>query len=209
MDYSEARNILDTGDIVLFSGRGVFSAVIRKYTGCKWSHVGTILRPKDMDILLIMESTTLSNIRDMDTQEFTKGVQVVPFSERCKTYDGDIGFRHINVARGAAFNKIVNDFRHEMKGKPYEEDTLQLIRAAYDGILGTNEKDLSSLFCSELVAELWQRLGWLDNILPSNEFDPSNFAGIGTDNVDQFLAEGLKLDHVIEINGEGVSHGVA
>lgn len=38
------------------------------------------------------------------------------------------------------------------------------------------EEDLSSVFCSELVAEAWQRLGWLDAGVPSDNFWPAHFS---------------------------------
>jgi hypothetical protein len=37
-------------------------------------------------------------------------------------------------------------------------------------------EDLTSLFCSELVAEAYQRLGLLDESTPSNEFTPADFS---------------------------------
>ena len=49
-------------------------------------------------------------------------------------------------------------------------------KAAYDGPLGHNEEDLSSLFCSELVAEAYQRIGLLTSAMPSNEYTPKDFA---------------------------------
>jgi len=54
------------------------------------------------------------------------------------------------------------------------------MRSAYDGFLGDNKEDLSSVFCSELVAEALQRLGVLyehneDGGYPSNEYTPADF----------------------------------
>ena len=59
---------------------------------------------------------------------------------------------------------------------------MELIKAAYDGWLGENQEDLSSLFCSELVAESYQRMGLLSSAssaLPSNEFTPKDFSSDG------------------------------
>jgi hypothetical protein len=67
----------------------------------------------------------------------------------------------------------------DLLNRPYEKDKLELIKAAYDGPLGHNEEDLSSLFCSELVAEAYQKMGLLREPpkgLPSNEYTPKDFS---------------------------------
>ena len=55
----------------------------------------------------------------------------------------------------------------------------ELVRAVWDGPLGGNEEDLTSLFCSELVAEAYQSMGLLlpneQGGAPSNEYTPSYF----------------------------------
>ena len=73
-----------------------------------------------------------------------------------------------------------------------------MIKAAYDGPLGHNQEDLSSLFCSELVAEAYQRLGLLPKPpqgLPSNEYTPRDFAK----NID--LQNNASLETAIEVTG--------
>ena len=66
--------------------------------------------------------------------------------------------------------------RRELAGRKYEADKLQLIKAAWDHAFGHNTEDLSSLFCSELVAEAYQRLGLLDENKPSNEYVRGDFS---------------------------------
>lgn len=43
MKYSDIRHNLCTGDIVLFSGAGMVSNVIKWATRSKWSHVGMVI----------------------------------------------------------------------------------------------------------------------------------------------------------------------
>ncbi|KKL50606.1 hypothetical protein LCGC14_2303830, partial [marine sediment metagenome] len=62
--------------------------------------------------------------------------------------------------------------------KKYERDYVQLWRSAYDGPGGRNRRDLSSYFCSELVAQAYIEAGLLDgSVQPSNEYTPADFAG--------------------------------
>lgn len=171
--YDQIRGDLKTGDVVLFSGRGLFSLGIRIGTGSKWSHVGMILRLDDFDFVCLWESTTLSNIADLSTGQRTKGVQLVGMMDRIKDYEGEISIRQL---RGVELNKdqvgVLRQFRHELKGRPYEQDRWELLHSASPF---TNREDLSSIFCSELVAETYQRLGLLDKSKPSNEYTPADF----------------------------------
>lgn len=175
--YSTKRGELKTGDIILFSGKGAFSDIIKYGTFSKWSHVGMVLKLPGYEFLTVWESTTLSNIADLDTKKPRKGVQLVALSDRVHQYSGSIAVRQLqggSLDEGAIDNLM--GLREEIKGKEYEKDKLELIKAAYDGPFGKNSEDLSSLFCSELVAEAYQRLGLLDETKPSNEYTPADFS---------------------------------
>ena len=175
--YTEIRDELKTGDIILFSGKGGISAGIKWGTMSRWSHVGMILKLPEYDFVTIWESTTLSSTIDLDTNVPRKGVQLVPLSARVNGYDGDIAVRQLQgVEFGAGSVEALMQLRKEVTGRPYEEDTLELIKSAYDGPFGKNSEDLSSLFCSELVAEAYQRLGLVSIDKPSNEYTPADFS---------------------------------
>tara|TARA_Y100000296_G_scaffold2569_2_gene3618 strand:+ start:1442 stop:2044 length:603 start_codon:yes stop_codon:yes gene_type:complete len=179
MNYSGIRDSLNTGDIVLFSGKGRISGMIKWFTGSPWSHVGMVLRLTEYNMLLLWESTTLSKIKDINTGKARQGVQLVPLSERMKSYEGKVGIRRLNMfdKYQAIDHDVLMKFREEVKGRPYEESKIELFKSAYDGVFGGNEEDLSSIFCSELVAEAYQRLGLLTEGTPSNEFTPADFGG--------------------------------
>ncbi len=174
---SQLREELNTGDIILFSGKGGISAGIKWGTLSQWSHVGMILKLPEYDYVTIWESTTLSNLVDLDTNKPMKGVQLVSLTDRVDKYQGKIATRKL---KGVNFSKIDIDrlmvLRRVIAGRPYEEKKIELIKSAYDGPLGRNFEDLSSLFCSELVAEAYQVLGLLDGAKPSNEYTPADFS---------------------------------
>lgn len=171
------RAKLKTGDIVLFSGKGGISAGIKWATLSRWSHVGMIVVLPEYDFVTVWESTTLSSLVDLDTATPHKGVQLVPLSSRIEGYGGEVAVRQLD---GVTFDdgdiKNLMLLRRELAGKKYEQKTIELIKAAYDGPLGRNSEDLSSLFCSELVAEAYQRLGLLSEDKASNEYTPSDFS---------------------------------
>jgi hypothetical protein len=184
--YAEIRPNLNTGDIVLFDGKGPISVGIKM--GClfsKWSHVGLVIKIDDpaFPMVMLYESTTISNIEDAETGVERKGVQLVPLSTRLEKYNGNIGIRHL---------KCSEDDRHELRrsfastrekfnGRPYEKSKIELVKSAWDGPGGKNQPDTSSLFCSELAAETFQRAGILPGpsmrgYMSSNEFTPNNFS---------------------------------
>ena len=158
MKYSDIRHQLKTGDIVLFSSDDFISKMIKWFTRSDWSHVGLVLNVKLYDFVLIWESTTLSNVNDVETGRPTKGVQLVQMSERINKYDGRVAVRRSRHFRPNA-NESLMDLRKELKGRPYERGENELFRSAYDGPFGENSPDLSSVFCSELVAEALKKLG--------------------------------------------------
>ena len=176
MQYTEYRKLARTGDVILFSGKGGVSTAIKWITSSKWSHVGLVVVSQDQDTVLLWESTTLSNVKDIEFGRFQTGVQTVPLSERMRVYDGDVNVRRMIVPLQPYQEREIYALRRELSGRPYEKSLCELIRSAYDGPFGRNEPDLSSLFCSELVAEAFKRTGQDKSDVPSNERTPADFA---------------------------------
>lgn len=175
--YEAIRGELKTGDIVLFSGRGAISKIVKLGTLSKWSHCGLVLRLPEYDFLTVWESTTLSNHVDLETFRPRKGVQLVPLSNRVHAYSGEIAVRQLRG--GCLGDHAVSDLmslRRDLRGKHYEQGKLELLFSALDGPLRENREDLSSIFCSELVAEAYQCLRLLPASKPSNEYTPADFS---------------------------------
>jgi hypothetical protein len=177
--YLQIRGKLKTGDIVLFSGKGGVSDWIKLFSGSTWSHVGMVLRLPQMDMVLLWESTTLSNLPDIESGKARKGVQLVPFSERIKMYKGDVAVRLLSKSITPQMETGLGKFRKKASRLKYEQNKIELIRSAWDGPLGGNKENLSSVFCSELLAESYQRMGLLKEPptgWPSNEYTPRDFS---------------------------------
>lgn len=183
MKYQDLRSQLKTGDILLFSGKSRISEGIKFFTLSKWSHVGMVykfeseLDPKGS--VFCWESTSMCNVADADTGKLTNGVQRVEWSERlerCFAEGYEISVRPLSKSLTNDMVRALNNFRHEVSGRPYEKNKLELIKSAWDSILGDNNEDLSSLFCSEMIAEAFQRMGLLTEEMPSNEYTPKDFS---------------------------------
>lgn len=176
-EYADVRRELKTGDIVLMGGTSIFSRAIRMLTGSMWSHVGMVMKIDEPDILLLWESTTNGHDEDVQTGEIKRGVQLVPLSKRVRDHTGNLGFRSLNRRLTSAEMAKLNKFRHSVKDKGYDFDGLELLRAALDsGLFWENREDLSAYFCSELIADTYREIGFLDGGKPANEYTPDDFS---------------------------------
>ena len=177
--YDTLRSKLMTGDLVLFSGKGGLSTGIKWFTSSRWSHLGMVVRPLDFDVVLLWEASPITDIKDIESGKVHKGVRLVALSERIQSYDGEISIRQLHVERRPEMLAALNQLRSEMKKRPFETDIIELLKSAWEGPFGQNQPDLSSLFCSELVAEAYQVMGLLSRRKPSNEYTPKDFSEDG------------------------------
>ena len=177
--YDTLRSKLQTGDLVLFSGKGGISTGIKWFTSSRWSHLGMVVRPLDFDVVLLWEASPITDIKDIESGKFHKGVRLVALSERIQSYDGEISIRRLFVEREPDMLEALNRLRSDLRKRPFETDVIELLKSAWEGPFGRNQPDLSSLFCSELVAEAYQVMGLLSRRKPSNEYTPRDFSEKG------------------------------
>ena len=185
-----------TGDVVLFSSD---NCEIKFFTGSRFTHCGVIIRQDDFADALVKktaERVTLSsrsspiyllhsmnkgaNPRDLlSGQKNKEGPQLqrlekaIDWWKRNTIYVRQIRFENgkKDVFRGKGEEILA--FAREMDSKPYEKSVFEMF-AATTGLL-ENAEDLSSVFCSELVAEFLKRFKVMRTKEPSNEFVPASF----------------------------------
>jgi len=180
-DYRSLRAKLRTGDIVLFSGRGVLSWIIRLLCLARTSHVGMVVWVEDHDQLLILES---------DLNEYHNGVQLRNLGERIAGYNGHVCIRRLKPYLNFRQTEIVHGFICGHRNTSYEQGIggfLEMLAASkVIGWLWRNRPNTNQFFCSEAAATIYQRLGLLPKGKPANEYTPSDFE-LGGD-VDKALA---------------------
>ena len=127
---------------------------------------------------------------DIETGKVTQGIELLPLKE--KVFSGwysRVAVRQLQITDEQREKMTANllKFKMELGERPYEESKLELIRSALDfhedflTFLKNEEEDLSSLFCSELVAAAYQRMGLLEGdatvekYKTSNEYTPDDF----------------------------------
>lgn len=174
--YEEARDKMQPGDVIAFSGKGNVSEVIKLFTKSEVSHVGVVYKTKQVNdadpnryMNMLMESTSLDNF---------SGVIMTRLSDRIKDYDGNLWWLPLSQASRSKLDITkFFDFLVKQEGKAY--DTKQAIKSALDALddapflRGTtyNKEDFSKFFCSELVAAALEDAGAINNI-NSSEVTP-------------------------------------
>lgn len=175
--FEDLRSTLDSGDVLLFAGESRFSRGIKRLTGSHWSHSALVARPHAGGPLLLWEATLDTDLADIATHQIAPGVNLYDLEHWIRHYAGETAIRPLRVERTDAMRAGLLEFYREARGRPYERNRLELLRSVYDGPLGANRSaDLTGFFCSELVAEAFQRMGLLPATPPSCEYTPHDFS---------------------------------
>lgn len=178
---------LSTGDIVLFHNScSIINKFIQLGTRSEWTHVGVIvhqvnLYPHRGPMLLETNRSFDDNLVDISTNTIVKaGSRVVDLRERLMlANDENISFFKLH---GPPQNPEIQEVKvqrlmAEYTLLPYEKNLPELILSAIDfGRYTENKSNLSTQFCSELVAHFLQEMQILSRRLPPNEYVPGDFA---------------------------------
>ena len=137
-------------------------------------------------IALSLPFVCTSGLVDVESSKVRKGVELIPL--RHKIFSGwydRVAIRKLSDVSDKQRENMYREllmFRKEVQGRPYEKNKIELILSAIDAqekylsFLRNTQEDLSSLFCSELVAEAYKRMGVLNTTKFSNEFTPDDFS---------------------------------
>jgi hypothetical protein len=188
---------LETGDVLLFSGRGPVSAVIRVFTRSPWSHIGLVVRLPGYPEPLVLEAAGGGDSADLHLGRPVAGVTLVPLARKLANYAGDVAVRRrlgppLSEARQRLARRLVARLLH----RPYKNYLWCNVRDLLTGF--TRPPDRRGWFCSELVAEFYRRLGWLPRDVRVSGFVPGHFGSTrltlldGTLLPPQFLKRGRR-----------------
>jgi len=173
--YEEIRTSLNTGDLLMCSGKTLTSRIIQSTTKSPYSHVGVVVRMLSVDRMLLLES------------EWPYGVRAVPLSNylqnwkwRGEPYPGYlivIRHKHFTSLLGQSIAMLLSELV-DIMGQPY--NLRRLLRIGWReliALVGLRFGDLQikkATVCSEYVYHVYSRLGihlsWNSNgyILPTD-----------------------------------------
>ncbi len=148
LSYSDIRETIANGDVLLYEGKTFYSWVIKKMTRSRFSHAGIAVRWNER--LMVMEAVS-------------RGVVVTPFSASVGHYNGRVHLFTSKRLLGEEERKRMIIFAQEELGKEYA-----LLKAIWLGIkLFFNWKPEKrnklkrerKLFCSAYVAQIYNSIG--------------------------------------------------
>ncbi len=181
-DYQQYRNRIQSGDLLLCSGSGVFSRMIQAATGSVWSHVGFVMRLDAIDRVMVLESVEPVGVRTVPLRKY-----LADYDSRGNPYPGGIVIaRHSAFASKATDKKLrqFGQFAADLFGYPYDRDEIAKIAARIAGsYLPFTRSDRKALkrdreyICSEYVWECYEQLGIRVQHQPRGFIAPADFAG--------------------------------
>lgn len=161
--------------IALFSGADPLSAAIKVATKSPFSHVGIMLHDANKSIADLtswycFEST--GSAGEVLSGDFPH-VRLTPWIDVIENYPGGVSSRLFNTSDHQPDSLIVTQFVRENNEKSYELSLSELLKSLQD----KNKKpDMETVFCSELAADLMQKVGIINSEIPSNNYVPSEFS---------------------------------
>lgn len=207
-NVKETLKMLDSGDILLYDWPVSWAYARALLDVTAWDHISIIVRQRGTRSNLvppepaIPKNSSVPNgfkwkpFEDGQLQIFeanATGCWAYPLDQFFELSEGKykhIAFRALLDENGA--RKSLDDeqkdnlemFVREVWGRPYEPHLFaELLKAVVnqpcvESVVDKSEENLEGLFCSELVAEAYQRAGLIPEcVLNSNEVMPSAFAG--------------------------------
>ena len=185
MTLDEAAAIARTGDVWLFRGRTTADKAIRAATNSPVNHVGMVVAIDDLPPLL-WHAELGRSLPDVWTGEHQRGTQLHKLVDAVSVWHHKYGqnawMRPIDIEVTRAQEDAVLRTIDELDGSAFPRT-----RALATGWLkgrARRKKSLEALFCAEIVAITFERMGLLRGERPPNWYDPGKF----------WSGDGLALD---------------
>ncbi len=181
MTLDEAAAATRTGDIWLFRGRKVADRAIRAFTNSPVNHVGMALTFDDLPPLL-WHAELGRSLPDVWTGRHQRGTQLHRLTDSVSVWHHKYGqrawLRQLEVdGLTAGDARAMEDAAilaiDELNGRAFPRAG-SLAKGWVKG-RARRKTDLEHLFCAEVVALTFERMGLLDGKRPANWYDPGKF----------------------------------
>ena len=176
MSLSEATKVTRTGDVFLFRGRSVADHAIRAVTNSPVNHVGMVIALDDLPPLL-WHAELGHSLPDVWSGEYQRGTQLHRLTDAVSTWHHRYGqqawMRPIDLDVTPAMEDEILRTVNELDGRTFPR-TKSLAKGWLKG-RARRTNDLEQLFCAEVVAITYERIGLLDTKRPPNWYDPGKF----------------------------------
>lgn len=195
LSLAEAAAQTRTGDVWLFRGASHADKAIRLFTNSPVNHVGMAVVIDDLPPLL-WHAELGASLTDAWTGERSRGAQLHRLEHAVGVWTHKYGqrawMRQIDIEATRAMENAILATVNEFDGRAFPRTGALAKR----WLLGRIRRAvaLEDLYCAELVAVTYERMGLLDARRPANWYDPGKFwSG------DELQLNGASLGPEIEI----------
>lgn len=176
MTLTDALAEARTGDVWLFRGRSVADRAIRLFTNAPVNHVGVVLAIDDLPPL-IWHAELGASMPNVWTGERRRGAQLHHLERAVSVwthrYGQDPWFRQIDVDATPGMEDAALAVVAEYSGRAFPS-TASLAKHWLTGRV-RRQVSLTDIYCAELVAVTYERMGLLGDERPPNWYDPGRF----------------------------------
>ena len=176
MSLEDAAATTRTGDIWLFRGHSIADTAIRAATNSPVNHVGMAVTLDDLPPLL-WHAELGSSLVNVWSGEHQRGTQLHQLVDAVRVwanrYRQRAWLRKIDIEATPAMEDAVLRTVNEYSGTRFPE-TMALAKGWALGRFGRSAS-AEALFCAEVVAITYERMGLLDGSRPPNWYDPGRF----------------------------------
>lgn len=176
MTLRDAVDVAATGDVWLFRGRSVADRAIRIFTNSPVNHVGMVLAIDDLPPL-IWHAELGASMPNVWTGRRERGAQLHRLDRAVSVWTNRYGqqpwFRHIDIEATTEMENAALSVVAEYSGRSFPS-TRTLARHWLAG-RARRHVSLTDVYCAELVAVTYERMGLLGSDRPPNWYDPGRF----------------------------------
>ena len=176
MTLAGAVDAAATGDVWLFRGRSVADRAIRLFTNSPVNHVGMVLAIDDLPPL-IWHAELGASMPNVWTGERERGAQLHRLDRAVSVWTNRYGqqpwFRQIDIDVTSEMENHALSVVAEYSGRSFPS-TKTLARHWIAG-RARRQVSLADIYCAELVAVTYERMGLLGSDRPANWYDPGTF----------------------------------
>ncbi|MDE0805678.1 MAG: hypothetical protein OSA99_20440 [Acidimicrobiales bacterium] len=169
---------IQTGDILVFHCDALESRAIDAITDSWFSHAAMAVVHPGTGQRLIWQTDPGAIVEDPHTHSSHSGAQLgdldAAVEETAKTWGDQPYWRALHWDRPSDFDTVVAAAIDALEQTPYPSDLGMVI----DYLLGREDVASSDgqMFCSQLIAATYQRIGLLDDEHPSDHYRPKDFS---------------------------------
>ena len=176
MSLADAAAVTRTGDVFLFRGRSAADRAIRAFTNSPVNHVGMVIAIADLPPLF-WHAELGQSLPDVWSGERQRGTQLHRLTDAVSTWHHQYGqrawMRQIDIDVTPEMEDEVLRTVNELDGRTFPRPG-SLVKGWVQG-RARQKKQLEQLFCAEVVAITYERMGLLDSKRPPNWYDPGKF----------------------------------